>query len=219
MRVQAPESGSSHQATNLASGDASRAIEWPNPRTGGQQFSEPEGIPWPRYLDAIKRHILLIIGLTAVGSAMGFFLTTRMSPLYDVQATVWINTERPGGTLTGPIRVQRHIPSTSWVELLRSYALVDPVVERLRLNVSYTTPGDSVLFRSFGSLPTLRRGSYTLTVDGAGRTYRLSNAGDSVLERGAVGDTIGRAFGFVWLPERELLTPGRGVSFLLETPR
>src|SRR5688572_8142034 len=219
MRVQAPESGSSHQATNLASGDAPRAIEWPNPRTGGQQFSEPEGIPWPRYLDAIKRHILLIIALTAVGSAIGFFLTTRMSPLYDVQATVWINTERPGNTVTGPIRVQRHIPSSSWVELLRSYAVVDPVVKRLRLNVSYREPGDSVLFRSFESLSQLRPGSYTLKLDGAGRGYTLMDARDSVLEQGVIGDTIGRAAGFAWAPEKEFLSKGRSVAFSLETPR
>src|SRR5687768_6492179 len=219
MRVQVPQPGSQYQPPNIAPRGAYETTEWPSARSEGQRPGEPEGIPWLRYLDVIKRHSLLIIGLAALGSAIGFFLATRIRPLYDVHATVWINTERPGGTLTGPIRVQRHIPSTSWVELLRSYALVDPVVERLRLNVAYNVLSDSVLFRSFESLPTLRRGSYTLNVDAAGRTYTLSNARDSVLERGSVGDTIGRSFGFVWLPDGQLLTPRRVVSFLLETPR
>lgn len=197
----------------------SYAAEWTAGQSRSNGWSEPDGIPWLRYLDAIKRHMLLIIGVTAVGSALGFVLVKRVKPLYEVQATVWINTERPGNAQTGPIRLQRQIPSASWVELVRSYALVDPVVDQLRLNISYTQPKDSVFFRSFESLPTLRPGSYTLKVDTTGRNYTLSTAEDTVVERGAVGDTIGRAYGFVWAPEKQLLTPRRTVSFVLVTPR
>jgi succinoglycan biosynthesis transport protein ExoP len=194
------------------------AAEWTAGQSRGQGWSEPEGIPWARYVDVIRRHALLIIGLTAAGSALGFVLAKRVDALYDVQATVWINNERPGNAVTGPIRVQRQISSTSWVELLRSYALVDPVVEQLRLNVTYGQPRDSVLFRSFESLPMLRPGSYTLNV-GAARNYTLVNARDSMIERGVVGDTIGRTYGFAWVPETQLLTPGRVVSFSLTTIR
>jgi succinoglycan biosynthesis transport protein ExoP len=176
-------------------------------------------VPWLRYLEVLKRHSLLIVGLTVLGSALGFILARQVKPLYDVQSTVWINTERQSNTQTGPIRVQQQLPSTSWVELVRSFALVDPVVRRLRLNVYYNEPKDSVLFRDFESLPTLRPGRYLLNVDAAGRNYTLSGARDVVLERGAVGDTIGRAHGFIWLPDRQFLTRGRAVSFFLATPR
>jgi capsular exopolysaccharide synthesis family protein len=195
------------------------AAEWTAGQSRGQGWSEPEGIPWARYLDVIKRHALLIIGLTVAGSALGFVLAKRVDALYNVQATVWINNERPGNTLTGPIRVQRQITSTSWVELLRSYALVDPIVERLRLNVTYSQSKDSVLFRSFESLSLLQPGSYTLNVDAATRNYTLVNARDSMTERGVVGDTIGRSYGFAWVPETQLLTPGRVVSFSVATAR
>src|SRR5687767_2636545 len=110
MRVQAPQTGSQYQPPNIAPRGAYESTDWASGRWEGQRAGEPDGIPWLRYLDVVKRHLLLIIGLAALGSAVGFFLATRIRPLYEVQATVWINTERPGGTLTGPIRVQRHIP-------------------------------------------------------------------------------------------------------------
>jgi capsular exopolysaccharide synthesis family protein len=221
MLVQRPPTGFQYEPPRAAPGAALGApAEWPGEASRSQGWDEPEGIPWARYVDVLKRHMLLIIGLTILGSAMGYVMARRVRPLYDVQATVWINTERPGsGTQTGPIRVQQQLPSTSWVELLKSFALVDPVVRRLRLNVHYSQPKDSVLFRSFESEPTLRAGSYVLKVDGTGRRYVLSHGRDIVLERGLVGDTIGRRLGFVWVPEKQFLTPGRIVPFFLATPR
>jgi succinoglycan biosynthesis transport protein ExoP len=219
MLVQRPQSGPHYEPPNLAPRGFSGAPEWTGEQSRGQAWSEPEGIPWLRYFDVIKRHTLLIVALTLMGSAIGFVLARRVKPLYDVQATVWINTERPGNNQTGPIRVQQQLPSTSWVELLRSFALVDPVVRRLRLNVFYPQPKDSVLFRHFESGPTLRPGSYALKIDSSGRNYTLTGGRDAVLERGIVGDTIGARLGFMWVPEKEFLPPGRTVPFYLSTPR
>ena len=185
----------------------------------GQAWTEPEGIPWSRYIDVVKRHTLLIVALAMMGSALGYLASRRVRPMYDVQATVWINTERQGGTQTGPIRVQQQLPTTSWVELLRSYALVDPVVRRLRLNVHYPRAQDSVLFRNFESLPTLRSGSYLLKVDATGSKYTLFGPREIVLQKGVIGDTIGKPVGFAWVPEKEFLPPGRAVKFFLATPR
>jgi succinoglycan biosynthesis transport protein ExoP len=184
-------------------------------------LGEAEGVPWLRYLDVLKRNLLLIIALAAVGSGLGLVAARRVRPLYDAQATVWINTERSGGgaAQTGPIRVQQQIPNTSWVELLRSYALVDPVVRKLRLNVAYERPRDSVLFRVFESLPNLRSGRYSLKIDPTGTRYVLTGPKAVVLERGLVGDTIGQKLGFKWVPEKQFLPPNRVVTFFLSTPR
>ena len=218
MLVQRPSAGFQNELPNIAN-RPSGGPEWGANPSAGQGWSEPEGIQWLRYLDVIKRHTLLIVGLTLAGSAIGFVMAKRVKPLYDVQATVWINTERPGNNQTGPIRVQQQLPSTSWVELLRSFALVDPVVRRLRLNVFYPAPKDSIVFRNFESGPTLRSGTYNLKVDSAGRTYTLTAGRDVVLERGLVGDTIGRKLGFTWVPDKQFLPPGRVVPFFLSTPR
>jgi capsular exopolysaccharide synthesis family protein len=221
MLVQRPPSATQYEPPHTSlRGASAPGLEWNGEQLKGQSWGEAdEGVPWSRYFDVLKRHALLIIALTLVGSALGFVVARRVRPVYDAQATVWINTERPGGAQTGPIRAQQLLPSTSWIELLRSFAIVDPVVRRLRLNIGYKRPADSALFHDFESGPKLRSGAYVLKVDSAGRKYTLSNVGGTVLERGVVGDSIGRALSFGWAPEAQLLTPGRIVSFSVSTPR
>jgi capsular exopolysaccharide synthesis family protein len=178
--------------------------------------SEPEGIPWARYIDALKRHTLVIIAIVATGSAIGMFFARRVAPIYDVQSTVWIASGVP--SQSGPIRPQQLLPATSWVELLRSFAIIDPVVRNLRLNIYYAAPGDSVFFSGFESLPSLRPGGYVLSTEPGGR-YVLSNAKGDPIERGALGDSIGGKFGFGWAPDARLFSRGRTLRFSVSPPR
>ncbi len=183
---------------------------------GSDSAQDSEGVPWARYIDALKRHFLVMIVIVAAGSALGIFAARRVQPVYDVQSTVWI---APGtSSQTGPIRPAQLLPATSWVELLRSYAIIDPVVRQLKLNIFYRQPADSIFFTAFESLPSLRPGAYLLKIESAGR-YVLTGAKGAVVERGAVGDSIGRKIGFGWAPDARLLTPGRGLQFWVSTPR
>ena len=177
--------------------------------------TEPEGIPWGRYIDALRRHALLIVAIVVLGTVLGKLAAQRAEPSYDVQATVWIASGY--SQQSGPIRPQQLLPSTSWVELLRSYSIVDAVVRKLRLNVHYKG-ADSVFFADFESLPNLKPGAYVLTAQAGGR-YTLSAGKDIVIERGTLGDSIGRNLGFGWAPRAELFRPGRVVSFSVSTPR
>ena len=190
-------------------GNPPSPFDWPAP-------FESDGVPWARYGEALKRHALLILGVAMAGSALGLLLARRVEPVYEVQSKIWI--DAVGGSQNGPIRTQQLLPATSWNELLRSYAIVDPVVRRLRLNVSYRQPADSILFADFESLPALRPGAYRLRVEAGGR-YALSTGTDTIIERGLVGDSIGRKMGFGWAPDAKLLTPGRIASFSVSTPR
>ncbi|HEX9310736.1 MAG TPA: polysaccharide biosynthesis tyrosine autokinase [Gemmatimonadaceae bacterium] len=192
------------------------SAEWGGPPRP-EPFAEPEGIPWARYVDAVRRHTLLIIILAAAGSVLGLFAAKRVKPVYDAQATIWINAT--GATQTGPIRAGQLLPSTSWVDLLRSYAIIDPVVRRLRLNVHYKLPGDSVFFVEFESAQSLKPGAYVLSVDSTGRGYRLATVTGNTVDQGAVGDSIGRAVGFKWQPPARLLTPRLALAFSIATPR
>ncbi len=176
--------------------------------------SETNGISWARYIYALKRHVVLIVVVAVAGSGLGLLRARRVEPVYEVQSKIWI--DAGGSPQSGPIRTQL-LPATSWNELLRSYAIVDPVVRKLRLNVTYKA-ADSVLFANFASLATLRPGAYRLRVDRAGR-YTLATSADTVIERGAVGDSIGRKVGFGWAPNARLFTPGRVVAFSVTTPR
>jgi len=101
---------------------------------------------------------------------------------------------------------------------LRSFAIIDPVVRKLRLNVFYAEPADSNVFAGFESLPSLRPGGYLLKTESGGR-YVLSTAKGVPIERGVAGDSIGRKVGFGWVPDARLLTPGRVLTFSVSTPR
>ena len=194
--------------------------EWNGRPPAPNGSGEPEGIPWSQYIDALKRHWLLIVALVIVGSALGFFAARRVRPVYDAEATVWVNTNaRDGASQTGPIRQQQLLTSASWLALLRSFSIVDPVVHDLKLNVSYKQPADSVLFRNFEWTPSAKSGAYFLKIDKDGRNYVLSTAKGAVLERGFVGNYIGRTVGFNWLPEARFLDPGRTIEFGVTSPR
>ena len=186
-----------------------------NPGVSGAS-AEPDAIPWARYGDALKRHALLILLIGIAGSFLGLIAARRIQPIYDAQSTVWIASGY--SQQSGPIRPQQLLPSASWVELLRSYSIVEPVVRKLRLNVHHAVAADSALFSNFESLPSLRPGVYVLKTDRSGR-YTLETAKDLALEQGLVGDSIGRKVGFGWAPDASLLKPGRVVNFSISTPR
>jgi polysaccharide biosynthesis transport protein len=195
------------------------AAEWNLGSGRGNGSVEPEGIPWARYLDVLRRNALMIVGLTIVGSLLGVVYSKRTKPVYEVRATVWINTTPNSAAQSGPIRQQPLLASTSWVELLRSFAIVDPVIRDLKLNVGYREPGDSALFRDFECTPGTSFGAYLLKVDPRGQTYALTNAKGDSIERGVVGDSVGRRIGLKWLPDRALLHGGRIVQFWVTSPR
>jgi succinoglycan biosynthesis transport protein ExoP len=182
------------------------------PSTG---IEESEGIPWARYIEALRRHALLILAIVAVGTSLGLFAVRRVQPVYDVQSTVWIASGL--SPQSGPIRPQQLLPATSWIELLRSYSIVEPVVRKLRLNIHHK-PADSVFFSGFESLPSLRPGSYVLTTKADGG-YVLADAKGATVERGLLGDSIGRKVGFAWAPERRLFGTAHILNFSVSTPR
>jgi len=158
----------------------------------------------------------LILAIIGVGAGIGLFAARRVQPVYDVQSTVWIASG--SSQQTGPIRPQQLLPATSWIELLRSFSIIDPVVKKLRLNVWYKLPGDSIFFTGFETLPSLRPGAYLLKSEPGGR-YVLSNAKEVPIERGVAGDSIGRKVGFAWAPDARLFKPGRVLAFSVSTPR
>jgi succinoglycan biosynthesis transport protein ExoP len=185
------------------------------PGMHGASEVEPEGIPWARYIEALKRHALLILAIVIVGSSLGLLATRRIPAVYDVQSTVWIASGL--SPQSGPIRQEQLLPPSSWIELLRSYSIIEPVVRNLRLNVHYR-PADSMFFAGFESLPSLRPGEYVLESEPAGR-YTLSNAKKVPIERGTLGDSIGKKLGFGWAPDARLFASGRVLTFSVSTPR
>ncbi|HST07252.1 MAG TPA: polysaccharide biosynthesis tyrosine autokinase, partial [Gemmatimonadaceae bacterium] len=178
---------------------------------------EPEGVLWSRYFDVVRRYAIFIVAITLIGSGAGYLASKRVKPVYEAQATVWINASN--AQQTGPIRAQQLLPSQSWVELLRSFAIVDPVIREMHLNVAQKIASDSVLFRGFESTDRLRPGAYILKVDATGARYSIADSRGVAVERGPTGDSVGRSLGFNWLPDRQFLTPGRKIEFSVGTVR
>src|SRR3989441_5539697 len=97
-------------------------------------FAEPEeGLDWRRVLSAILRFKWLIVAVTVVGTAAGVAATRFLSPAFVAQATIWIDQPDERGPDRGPIRPGQLLEPEAWVELLKSYVVLDHVVRDQRM--------------------------------------------------------------------------------------
>ncbi len=177
-----------------------------------------------RYVGAVNRFKWLIVILGVLGGAGGYTATKFIEPEYEVKATILLEqgtgTNQDGRNARGPIQAEELLKASGWQDLLRSFAIADPVVNDLALFVNPKRASDSTLFRSFRVDPIqsrLRPGSYVLKVSGDRYSLLLQPGLD--VETGALGDSIGRPAGFKWQPAARSLA-GRGdIEFDVQTPR
>src|SRR5439155_11389728 len=82
-------------------------------------------------------------------TAAGFGVARFVRPQYGAQATIWIDAterERWGqGQDRGPIRQGQLLDPQAWVDLLKSYVVLDQVVRDQRLFVSPESRADEPL--------------------------------------------------------------------------
>ena len=187
--------------------------------------AEPESGPdWSRIASALLRFKWLVVLAVALGLAAAFAATRVLRPMYKAQANVWIDVpnryagER-GTEARGPIRQGALLEADDWVELLRSYIVLDQVVRDQRLFVDVPRPSDRPIFATFNVTDAFRPGDYKLAVRDGGREYTLSAREGMELERGTVGDSVGRRLGFRWAPAPGSLPSGRALEFSLLAPR
>ena len=172
-----------------------------------------------RVAHILFRYKWLILIVTAAGTALGGLATRLLKPAYDVQATIWIAGQSSTVPNAGPIRAGELMTSNSWPDLLRSYAVLDTVTRDLRLYVSPADSDDTELFASFGIGNNVRTGRYDLRVSAANGTYTLQDKENRLIERGQLGDSIGRGVGFRWAPAADQLRDRTNVRFSVATPR
>jgi capsular exopolysaccharide synthesis family protein len=187
--------------------------------------SEQESGPdWRRVGSALLRFKWLIVLMVALGLAAGFGSMRMLHPVYRAQANVWIDVPDRRGTSStdarGPIRQSALLEADDWVELLRSYVVLDQVVRDLRLYLSVDRAADRPSFSGFDVTDDFRPGTYKLTTSADGRQYTLATAeGNRDIEHGTVGDSVGRSLGFRWQPSAASLARGHTVAFSLVAPR
>jgi polysaccharide biosynthesis transport protein len=169
---------------------------------------------------AVWRYKWLALAIVAVSGLAAFAIRGRFAPVYEVEGKVWISQEVQAQR--GPVRGAALLPSSSWGDLLASYTVLGKTVRELHLYVRPSDPHNNVLFVGAGVREVVRPGVYTVTVDDATKRYSLSTtkgADDIVIERGAIGDSIGRTVGLEWAPDTARLLSAAAVTFSLSTPR
>ncbi|MBX6364264.1 MAG: polysaccharide biosynthesis tyrosine autokinase [Gemmatimonadetes bacterium] len=176
---------------------------------------ESKGPGFRRLLAAVVRYKWLVAGLMVLGTAAGLLLSRFVKPEYVADATVWIDGPQDRG---GPIQGSELLQNTAWVDLLKSYTVLDYVVSTERLYLQYDVR-DRALFQNFELASRFIPGGYEFQVDKSGRRYDLRSSTGQVVEQGAVTDSVGRRQGFRWVLPPKALKPGRTVKFTVSTPR
>jgi hypothetical protein len=198
--------------------------------TGGVAHDDEEhdgesAILLRRSLGAVYRYKWLIGAIVVAATMAGYLLKGRYAPEYEAEGKVWIAPTSGDGTSSrggGPVGAGALLPSASWSDLLTSYAVVSGVVRELHLYIHAVDSRNDRLFSNVDVGETVRPGTYSLQVDHARSQYVLvagQGRDERTLERGALGDSVGRAIGLRWVPDPALLASEDAVAFSLTTPR
>ena len=173
-----------------------------------------------RYWKAVVRYRWLVVAAVLLFGGIGVAAGKFIKPSYTVRATIWIaGAETQDGQRRGPIRADELLRESAWVELFQSYAIVDAVVRERRLFVTPAVKSDSAAFSTFDVDERLLPGSYVLRTGADGAGYTLLTADNTVVERGALTDSIGQRLGFRWLVPSGTVRPGYSLAFTVVAPR
>jgi len=174
-------------------------------------------LEWRHWTGAVLRHKWLVVLVTLVGTAGGFAVSRLLNPTYVVESTLWIDLPvdaRQGDQGPNPIQSAQLLGPSGWVDLLKAHVVLDSVVDELRLYLSAKSPRDSAVLAPFRRDPTLSQpGAYRLEVADTGNAFTLFTADGTPLQRGHVGDAVGKDLGFLWVPPAVELSPGRTIEF------
>jgi len=174
---------------------------------------------WARVFAAARRYKVLVASVTVVGSLAGLVIGKFLKPVYQAQATIWIQSsdqdhDRGRGD-QGPIQSAQLLgTSGGWLDLIRSHVVLNDVVRQARLYLAPKTPADSAALATLTVPGEVRPGTYRLEVDQTGQHFTLRDVKeDVVLQQGSVGDSVGALLGLAWVPPAGTLPPGAVIRF------
>src|SRR2546425_5010751 len=174
---------------------------------------------WARVFAAARRYKVLVAGVTVVGALAGLVIGKFLKPVYQAQATIWIQAadqdrDRGRGD-QGPIQSAQLLgTSGGWLDLIRSHAVLNDVVRQARLYLAPKSLADSAALTTLTVPGEVRPGTYRLEVDQTGQHFTLRDVEqDAVLQQGSVGDSVGGSLGLAWVPPAGPLRPGAMIRF------
>jgi capsular exopolysaccharide synthesis family protein len=185
----------------------------------------PQLSPVARFFGALRRFKWLVLGVFALGATGSVLYTRWMPDRYRVGVTLSLY-DRGENAINAP----QMLSSRQWEELLRTDAVLEPVVIARKLYIrGPRTQGFSQpplegpwgpyagAFDSFEWGPRTRAGRYRFEVSGNGRSWTLTNQQTGQVDRGNIGQNVGTAFGFLWAPDLPSLS-GQTLEFDVLTP-
>lgn len=182
--------------------------------------------PVARFFGALRRFKWLILGVFLLGATASVLITRWMPDKYRVGVTMSLYDRGEDVVINAP----QMLSSRQWEELLRTDAVLEPVVLARKLYIRGPRSGKltppplegpwgehAAAFDSFEWTATTRPGRYRFEVAATGRSWTLTNEQTGRVDRGSVGQNIGTQFGFRWAPD---LAPLRGqtLEFDVLTP-
>ena len=194
---------------------------YPPQRFEPEYYPEEEPKAGPnlkRYLAAVRRYRWLVLALVGVGIAAGIAASRYVSLRYAAEATFWFDVTSQSDQVRAPIQSSELLESDAWIELLRSFAVLDHVVRTERLYLEHE-PADAALFSGFALDSMFRPGSYRWQVSKDGRTAQLKTAEGVVVETARRGQPVGRGAGLLWQPPAAEWEAERDVAFTVLVPR
>jgi capsular exopolysaccharide synthesis family protein len=152
---------------------------------------------------------------------VGYFAMSLVKPEYEAQATLWVQGGGGGqGTVdAGPMQSSQLLQSSAWIDLLRSFAVLDYVVIEERLYLHAGRPEDRPLLEGLTLGPRFAPGDYRVWADHARRSYVLETRGGNAVERGEFGDSVAASVGLSWQPDLTAFPEDRPVNFTVAVPR
>lgn len=187
-----------------------------------EQWEDPDdgGVDWRQWVGAVWRHKWLVVAGLVLGVVVGAVVERTVEPTYSVEATIWIETDNGGAAGdAAPIRPGQLLGASGWIELMRSFAVLDPVVNDLELYVRPFQPEFSGLFAGFTLAEDLVPGNYALRVGSEGDESILVDRDGQEVDRARLGGTLGEPVGFRWSPPAGELRPGDEIEFSVRRPR
>jgi capsular exopolysaccharide synthesis family protein len=202
--------GSSHALRPVPPAPAALSVPFIEASGGREPASDLLG-----YFVSLREHRWLVLVLVLLGTAAGMWGAGRLRPQYATTSVLWLERGEAAGARGAGSAAFSTMPA-GWTGLLTSNAVLDTIVREQRLYLR-ATPETIRPMQGFDVAPSVLPGTYALTVDRAGANYTLRRE-NTVLERGVVGDSVGRRFGFRWAPPAEALRGGARMDFTVDAP-
>ena len=181
---------------------------------GPDPDEEGSGLDVGRLFAAVIRFRWLVVLGTILGVVGGAIGWARTDLEYVARASLWI---QGAEGRSGPISGGNLLTASSWIDLLRSYTVLNAVVID---NGLYLTVPDTLFlpaFSSFGLEERVVPGEYEVLYSPASERLTLFHDG-LVVENKAPGEKLGAVVGFAWTPSVEALAPDTPVRFSLALP-